>query len=62
MNWWSGAMKGVADEGGALRVGLGEKGMESVLVNAAVYGERKGWVVDLEVEGALDTVMSGLHL
>jgi hypothetical protein len=60
MNWWSGTMKGVADDGGVLRVRSEEKGRESVLVNAAVYGQGKGWVV--EVEGGLDTVMSELHL
>jgi hypothetical protein len=31
-----------------------------VLVNAAVYGDGKGWVVDMEVGSGLYTVMSGL--
>jgi hypothetical protein len=46
----------------ALRVDLEGAWRESVLVNAAVYGEGKGWYVDMEVESGLDSVMSGLYM
>jgi hypothetical protein len=55
-------MEVVRNDQDALRVGLEGAGGESVLINAAVYGERKDWVVDMEVECGLDTVMLGLHL
>jgi Icc-related predicted phosphoesterase len=58
----AGMVDGLADSGDALRVDLEGAGIDSLLVNAAMHGENKGWLVNMEVDCGLDTMMSGLRL
>jgi Icc-related predicted phosphoesterase len=55
-------IEGLANNGCALSVGLEGAGRDSLLVNAAMHGEGKGWFVDMEVDCGLNKVMDGLHL